>query len=92
MGLVRFGVFIPIELLERFDLLIARKGYSCRLVEEEWKAEEGEVAGTITVVYDHHTNGLSDLLNELQQGWYENLRKSRTLDKGDELFEGTVVV
>lgn len=92
MGLVRFGVSMPIELLERFDRLIARKGYSCRseavgdmirdrLVEEEWKAEEGEVAGTITVVYDHHTNGLSDLLNELQHGWYENLRKSRTLDK-----------
>ncbi len=69
-------------LLSSFDRLIARKGYANRseairdlirdyLVEEEWQAGDGEVAGTITIVYDHHTNRLSDILNELQHDYHQ---------------------
>jgi len=36
------------------------------LVEEEWKKEKKEMAGTITLVYNHHTPGLSGALIELQ--------------------------
>lgn len=82
MSLTRFGVSMRDELLARFDRLIARKGYANRseairdlirdyLVEEEWQAGEEEVAGTITIVYDHHTNGLSELLNELQHDFHQ---------------------
>lgn len=81
MGLSRFGVSMDDELLSSFDRLIARKGYANRseairdlirdyLVEEEWQAGEGEVAGTITIVYDHHTNRLSEILNELQHDYH----------------------
>lgn len=82
MGLSRFGVSMDEALLSSFDRLIARKGYANRseairdlirdcLVEEEWQSGEGEVAGTITIVYDHHTNGLSKILNELQHDYHQ---------------------
>jgi CopG family transcriptional regulator, nickel-responsive regulator len=49
-------------------MALARKGYSNRseairdlirdeLVEKEWASDDEEVAGTITLVYDHHIKG-----------------------------------
>lgn len=37
-----------------------------QLVEEEWKTGKKEMIGAITLVYDHHTRGLSDTLTHLQ--------------------------
>lgn len=82
-NLVRFGISIDRELLARFDGEVVLKGYENRseairdlirnqLVEEEWSKEDVEVAGTITLVYDHHVKGLSDLLLEVQHS-YHNL-------------------
>jgi len=79
--LVRFGISISEELLERFDREIVQKGYANRseairdlirdnLVEEDWKEEKEEVAGTLTLVYDHHVRGLTDLLTELQHSYH----------------------
>ena len=79
--LVRFGISISQDLLERFDRLIGEKGYTNRseairdlirdrLVEEDWAGEGTEVAGTITLVYDHHVRGLSELLLELQHRYH----------------------
>lgn len=81
-GLTRFGVSINHELLDRFDNEIDKKGYSNRseairdlirdhLVELEWADHEEEVAGTITLVYNHHTRGLSELLTELQHSYHQ---------------------
>lgn len=78
--LIRFGVSISEDLLERFDRLILVKGYNNRseairdlirnqLVELEWEKEE-EVAGTVTLVYDHHVKGLNEQLIELQHGYH----------------------
>jgi CopG family transcriptional regulator, nickel-responsive regulator len=80
--LVRFGISMPEDLLEKFDGIAARRGYSNRseairdlirdrLVEEEWASEEEEVAGTITLVYDHHIKGLSPLLLEQQHEFHD---------------------
>lgn len=80
--LVRFGVSINEDLLHKFDNLIVHKGYNNRseairdlirnqLVEFEWENENEEVAGTITLIYNHHVRGLSDLLVELQHDFYE---------------------
>jgi CopG family transcriptional regulator, nickel-responsive regulator len=80
--LVRFGVSINEDLLNKFDSLIVNKGYHNRseairdlirnqLVEVEWENENEEVAGTVTLIYDHHVRGLSDLLVELQHDFYE---------------------
>ncbi|HOJ13277.1 MAG TPA: nickel-responsive transcriptional regulator NikR [Deltaproteobacteria bacterium] len=74
--LVRFGVSLESGLLEQFDRLIAKRGYTSRsealrdlirqeLVHEEWE-EDREVAGTVTFLYDHHTRGLSARLTDIQ--------------------------
>jgi len=74
--LVRFSVSIEEELLAAFDRLIRTRGYTNRseavrdairgqLVHREW--EEGEeVAGVITLLYDHHRPGIGEALTELQ--------------------------
>jgi len=79
--IVRFGVSMEKNLLASFDELISRKGYTNRsealrdlvrdhLVEEEWKVEKKEMIGTITIVYNHHTWGLSGTLIELQHHFH----------------------
>ncbi len=80
--IVRFGVSMEKKLLEDFDRLISRKGYTNRseamrdlirnhLVEEEWQTQEEEMIGVITLVYDHHTRGLSDVLTDLQHHFHD---------------------
>lgn len=64
--LVRFGISMNGQLLARFDETIGRRGYTNRseairdlvrtyLVEAEWQHEEADVAGTVTLLYDHHS-------------------------------------
>jgi CopG family nickel-responsive transcriptional regulator len=75
--LVRFGVSIPDDLLEKFDSLIIGQGYTNRseairdlirdrLVENQWTASDHEVVGTVTVVYDHERSELAQKLTEIQ--------------------------
>jgi CopG family nickel-responsive transcriptional regulator len=75
--LVRFGVSIPDDLLEKFDLLISTKGYTNRseairdlirdrLVENEWSELGHQVVGTVTVVYNHEQSDLAQKLTEIQ--------------------------
>ncbi len=75
--LTRFGVSRDEELLEPFDALCAVKGYSNRseairdlirkaLVAEEWQQADGQGAGTLTLVYDHHKNDLARRLTQMQ--------------------------
>ena len=77
--LVRFGVSLESTLLDKYDRLIDKKGYSTRsealrdlirqeLVKKEWE-EDDEVAGAITFVYDHHLRGLSSRLTDLQHDY-----------------------
>lgn len=72
----RFGVSLDAELLERFDSHIARGGYDCRskaiadLIRKEFVAEEfekgREVAGAVTIVYDHHKREVVNRLLDIQ--------------------------
>lgn len=75
--LVRFGISMEKELLGRLDQEIVKRNYPNRseairdlirnqLVEIDWSQEEEEVAGTITIIYNHHVRGLSDLLLGMQ--------------------------
>ena len=79
--LFRFGVSLNSELLKKFDALLKRKNYTNRskaiadlireeFVEEQW-LEGGEVAGAITIVFDHHkrelVNKLMDIQHDFQQ-------------------------
>ena len=75
--LSRIGVAIDSDLLEKFDALIAKKGYATRseafrdlirneLVEQAWESSDRHVVGTVTLVYDHHVRQLTDKLIDLQ--------------------------
>jgi CopG family transcriptional regulator, nickel-responsive regulator len=75
--LVRFGVSIPDDLLEKFDVLIAEQGYTNRseairdlirnrFVEDEWSRSAEDVVGTVTVVYNHEQSELAQKLTEIQ--------------------------
>jgi CopG family nickel-responsive transcriptional regulator len=74
--LIRFGVSLGKDLLDRFDALIADRRYASRseafrdlirgsLVEEEWR-QGGEVAGAVTLLYDHHKKDLVSRLTDIQ--------------------------
>jgi CopG family transcriptional regulator, nickel-responsive regulator len=74
---VRFGVSIPDDLLDKFDVLIEREGYTNRseairdlirdrLVREEWTEPDQDVVGTVTVVYNHEQSELAQKLTEIQ--------------------------
>lgn len=74
--LIRFGVSLPEDLLEKFDRLIGKKNYTNRseairdlirqdLVSKQWQ-EKGEVAGAITIIYDHHKRELLNKITDIQ--------------------------
>ncbi len=80
--LIRFGISMERDLLARLDQEIVKHGYPNRseairdlvraqLVELEWSQEDEEVAGTVTIIYNHHVRGLSDMLLELQHEHHE---------------------
>lgn len=80
--LERFGVSMEDELLQRFDALIAARGYGSRseairdlvrqeLVKDEWTDPNTEVVGTVTIVYEHHEHELANVLAELQHKCHE---------------------
>lgn len=75
--LERFGVSMPADLLDEFDRAIEDAGYANRseamrdlarkyLTERRWALAEGEVVGTITLIYDHHVPDLGGRLTQMQ--------------------------
>ena len=75
-GLIRFGVSLEEVLLRRFDQRIKRKQYTNRseairdlirqdLVESEWQGNK-EVAGALTLIYDHHKRELLNKITDIQ--------------------------
>ncbi len=82
--LVRFGVSLDVDLLDRFDELIGRMGYANRseairdlfrekLVEQEWETPGKEIFGVVSIVYDHHTMEVHRRLTELQHRSYAQI-------------------
>jgi len=75
-GLIRFGISLDKGLSERFDELIRRRAYTNRseairdlirqdLVEQEW-LHGSEVAGAITLIYNHHKRELLNKITDIQ--------------------------
>lgn len=76
-GVNRFSVSLPRSLLRDLDEMVREKGYDNRslaiadmirdrLVEHRQRLGDREIAGTITLVYDHHKPHLQDLLTRIQ--------------------------
>jgi CopG family nickel-responsive transcriptional regulator len=74
--IVRFGVSLDKVLLKRFDHLIRTRKYTNRseafrdlirqeLIKKEWE-EDREVAGAVTIIYDHHQQALLHRINNIQ--------------------------
>jgi CopG family nickel-responsive transcriptional regulator len=75
--LVRFGVTVPEDVLAEFDRRLERSGKNNRsdrirqmirayITEERWQEKEGQVFGTATLVYDHHSPLISKKLTAIQ--------------------------
>lgn len=80
----RFGVSMEEDLLERFDELIGKRGYTSRseairdlvrqeIVKDEWADPNTEVIGTLTIVYEHHEHELAHVIAELQHQYHESI-------------------
>jgi len=80
--LLRFGVSLEKELLNKFDRLIKERNYSNRsealrdlirqeLIKKEW-VDNKEVAGAITLIYDHHKKDVGNKLTDIQHD-FQNL-------------------
>lgn len=74
--LVRFGISLEGDLLKHFDRLVRERGYPTRskavedlmrssLQSHDWKGDE-QVAGNITLIYDHHKRDLLNKLTDIQ--------------------------
>ncbi|MHB8054129.1 MAG: nickel-responsive transcriptional regulator NikR [Candidatus Aminicenantales bacterium] len=77
--LIRFGVSLEKDLLARFDKSIKKNKWASRsdalrdliraeLVKEEW-TEGGDVAGAVTLIYDHHRRDLLGRLTDVQHDY-----------------------
>jgi CopG family transcriptional regulator, nickel-responsive regulator len=78
----RFSVSLPPQLLRQLDEMVNEKGYDNRslaiadmvrdrLVEHNQKTGKGEIAGTITLVYDHHKQHVQAALTDIQHDHHE---------------------
>jgi CopG family transcriptional regulator, nickel-responsive regulator len=78
----RFSVSLPSALARELGRMSREKGYDNRslaiadmirahLVEHRQQQGTGEIAGSITLVYDHHRHHLQDLLTDLQHDHYQ---------------------
>lgn len=76
-SVARFSISLPPKLLDQFDKMSGEKGYDNRslaiadmirdrLVEHRQKYGDEEIAGTITLVYDHHKQHVQEVLTEIQ--------------------------
>jgi CopG family nickel-responsive transcriptional regulator len=75
--LSRIGIALDSDLLDRFDRLIGKRGYTNRseafrdlirdqLVSRQTAAPDTIVVGTVTLIYDHHASGITEKLTEAQ--------------------------
>ena len=82
--LSRFGVTVPEDILEEFDLRLKRSGKDNRsdvirqlmrryITEERWQEENGQVYGSVTLMYDHHSSNISKDLTAAQHDHGETI-------------------
>lgn len=76
-GVMRFTVSVEEDLLNDFDRYCKQEEFATRseavrqlirdrLTSRAWESGSHEVAGTLTLVYDHHRSLLGDRLTQLQ--------------------------
>jgi len=87
MSVVRFGVSVEKELLDALDDYVKENSFSNRsqavrrlisdnLTVKKWKCNN-IVAGSVTLVYNHHKNDIQSMLTELQHDYHELILSSQ---------------
>ena len=78
----RFSISLPSELAKQLDRMASQKGYDNRslavadmirahLVEHQQQFGDKEIAGTITLLYDHHKQHVQAALTDIQHDHHE---------------------
>lgn len=81
-GAVRFSISVPASLAKQLDRMTREKGYDNRslavadmirdrLVDHRQSFGDAEIAGTITLVYDHHRPHVQATLTDIQHDHHE---------------------
>ena len=81
-GVARFSISLPAELAGQLDRMTRQKGYDnrslavadmirARLVEHQQQFGHKEIAGTITLLYDHHKQHVQAPLTDIQHDHHE---------------------
>ncbi len=79
-SLCRFSISMAQDLVDQLDAMAKVKGYANRsqaiadmvrdhLVEHHGQSQAHEVAGTVTLVYDHHKRNIQALLTDIQHDY-----------------------
>ena len=100
--IVRLSFSIEKPLLKRLEELIRDGQYTNRsefirdlirdqLVRKEWERNE-EAVGTVTLVYNHHSHGVSDGLTHLQHHYHHVVLASTHIHLDEKLCAEIVVV
>ena len=87
MSIVRFGVSLEKELLEELDNYASENQFANRsqairhlinnnIVTSKWQCNN-TVAGSITLVYDHHKRDLGNRLTRLQHHYHDVIMSSQ---------------
>jgi CopG family nickel-responsive transcriptional regulator len=80
MSVIRFGVSLEEDLLEKLDQLVVKHQFPNRsqavrflinqhIVEDKWK-EDKDVAGALVLIYDHHKRDLQKKLTSVQHDYH----------------------
>ena len=83
MSVVRFGVSFEKEILDALDEYVSENQFSNRsqalrqlvnrhIVEKKWQCNN-RVAGTVTLVYDHHRRDIANHLGDIQLQYSEEI-------------------
>ena len=83
MSVTRFGVSLESELLEALDNYVVENNFPNRsqairqliernLVERKWQCNH-QVAGAITLVYDHHKRDLGRKIADIQHDFFKEI-------------------
>lgn len=81
-GVTRFSISLPAELATQLERMTQQKGYDNRslavadmirahLVEHQQQFGDKEIAGTITLLYDHHKQHVQATLTDIQHDHHE---------------------
>ena len=83
--LTRFGISMNSDILAEFDRMITGKGFPSRseaieklmrnsIIEEQWENDSlSDLAGTITLIYNHDTGELKNKMAEIQHDHHSSI-------------------